>query len=157
VPLTKGVAEQIAGLLNSQNQLTVPYTASKIIARQDGYIVRYDNSEVLGAVELKKVQWYQCEIDHLSVDPKSKRQGIGSWLLQKAEARATDLGARIAQCTIRVGNTASEGLFRKHGYSSTVTFLNRENGNLVAVYQKVLERTHIDAAREERKVRDEWR
>jgi ribosomal protein S18 acetylase RimI-like enzyme len=139
VPLTKAVAEQIAVLLNSQNQLTVPYTASKIIARQDGYIVRCDdNSKVLGAVELKKVQWYQCEINHLSVDPKSKRQGIGGWLLQEAEARATDIGARIAQCTIRVGNAASDGLFRKHGYTPTVTFLNRENGNRVTVYQKVL-------------------
>ena len=90
---------------------------------------------------MKKVQWYQCEIDHLSVDPKSKRQGIGSWLLQEAEARASDLGARIAQCTIRVGNEASEGLFKKHGYTAAVTFLNRENGNRVTVYQMVLERT----------------
>lgn len=140
MPLPKVVAEQIADLLNSQNQLTVPYTASKIIDHQDHYIVRYDdNGKVLGAVEVKKVQWYQCEIDHLSVDPKSKRQGIGSRLLQDAEARARDMGARIAQCTIRVGNDASEGLFKKHGYTPTVTFLNRANGNQVAVYQKVLE------------------
>lgn len=44
MPLPKVVAEQIADLLNSQNQLTVPYTASKIIDRQDGYIVRYDQN-----------------------------------------------------------------------------------------------------------------
>jgi group I intron endonuclease len=148
MPLPKVVAEQISDLLNSQNQLTVPYTASKIIDHQDRYIVRYDdNGKVLGAVEVKKVQWYQCEIDHLSVDPKSKRQGIGSRLLREAEARACDMGARIAQCTIRVGNDASEGLFKKYGYTPTVTFLNRENGNQVAVYQKVLECTHGHADR----------
>jgi ribosomal protein S18 acetylase RimI-like enzyme len=139
MPLTKAIAQQIADLLNSQNQLTVPYTASKIIARQDGYIVRCDDEgKVLGAVEFKKVQWYQCEIDHLSVAPNSKRRGIGSWLLQEAEARASDIGARIAQCTIRVGNAESEGLFRKHEYTPTVTFMNQENGNQVIVYQKVL-------------------
>jgi ribosomal protein S18 acetylase RimI-like enzyme len=148
MPLSKTAAQQIADLLNSQNQLTVPYTAGKIMDAQTRYVVRYDeDSKVLGAVEVKKVQWYQCEIDHLSVDPQSKRRGIGSWLLQEAEARASDLGARVTQCTIRVGNVASESLFCKYGYTATVTFVNRENGNQVTVYQKVLEHAHSGSDR----------
>jgi hypothetical protein len=64
MPMSKVAAEQIASLLNSQNQLTVPYTASKILNAQDRYIVRFDNAgRVLGAVEVKPVQWYQSEIE----------------------------------------------------------------------------------------------
>jgi ribosomal protein S18 acetylase RimI-like enzyme len=105
----------------------------------DRYIVRLSNDgRVLGAVEVKKVQWYQCEIDHLSVDPSAKRAGIGTLLVEEAEARGRQLGARVAQCTIRVGNIGSEGLFKKCGYTATVTFANVSNGNQVTVYQKLL-------------------
>jgi ribosomal protein S18 acetylase RimI-like enzyme len=125
---------QIANLLNSQNQLAVPYTGAAILQAQDRYIVRFDdNAAVLGAVEVKPVQWYQCEIDHLSVDPGSRRRGIGRWLLEQAEEKGRELNARIAQCTIRVGNAESEGLFKKHGYMPTVTFSNRQTGNCVTV------------------------
>ncbi len=71
--LTDAIAEQIAELLNAQNRLTVPYTAARILEHQNRYIVRLDdNSDVLGTIEVKKVQWYQCEIDHLSVHPDAK-------------------------------------------------------------------------------------
>jgi ribosomal protein S18 acetylase RimI-like enzyme len=136
------VAGQIANLLNSQNQLTIPYTASKIIEDQERYIIRTnDKARVVGAVEVKLVQWYQCEIDHLSVDPLARQQGIGSWLVLQAETKARALGARVAQCTIRVGNEESEGLFKKQGYTPTITFLNRQSGNRVTIYQKALEST----------------
>ena len=137
--LSKGTATQIANLLNSQNQLAVPYTAAAILDAQHRYIVRLDDSaQVLGVVEVKPVQWYQCEIDHLSVAPRSRRSGIGSWLLERAEQKAREVNARVVQCTVRVGNTESEGLFKKNGYVSTVTFLNRQTDNSVTVYQKVL-------------------
>ena len=137
--MSQAVAEQIANLLNSQNCLTMPYTATKVLEHQDRYIIRLDEkSKVLGAVEVKKVQWNQCEIDHLSVHPEAKRQGIGTLLLLEAEAKAKQLGARVTQCTIKIGNEASEGLFRKQEYSPTVTFLNEQSGNRVTVYQKVL-------------------
>ncbi len=133
------VAAQIANLLNTQNQLTIPYTAERVLHYEDDYVVRLgENSEVMGVVETKIVQWYQCEIDHLSVHPEFKRQGVGSGLIEAAEDRAREFGARITQCTIRVGNTASESLFKKHGYGPTATFLNEQSGNEVTVYQKVL-------------------
>jgi N-acetylglutamate synthase-like GNAT family acetyltransferase len=137
--MSKVTADQIAQLLNTQNELTIHYTAEKVLASQDQYIVRLgENKIVVGAIEVKKVQWYQCEIDHLSVHPDVKRQGVGTWLIQRAEARAKELNARVAQCTIRVGNEASENLFKKFGFVATVTFLNEQNGNKVTVYQKVL-------------------
>jgi GNAT superfamily N-acetyltransferase len=139
VPLTTAIAEQIATLINTQNELTVTYTAAKVLRHEDRYIVRADESgNVVGVVEVKNVQWYQCEVDHLSVSPKHTRQGIGSWLLEQAETRAKELGARVAQCTIRVGNVESEGLFKKYHYAPAVTFRNERSGNDVTVYQKVL-------------------
>lgn len=137
MPLTNETASEIARLLNTQNSLTTKYTASRILKDQERYIVRYgDDGEVLGAIEVKSVQWYQCEIDHLSVG--TKRRGTGAWLVEQAEAKARRLNARIAQCTIRVGNVESEGLFQKCGYQATITFLNKENANEVTVYQKNL-------------------
>ncbi len=143
MPLSPQVAAQIAELLNSQNQLTVPYTAERVLRDQEQYIIRLDeNSELMGVVELKRIQWYQCEIGHLSVHPDFKRNGVGSWLVQAAEDRARDLGARIAQCTIRAGNTKSEGLFKKHGYGPTVTFLNEQSGNKVVVFVRHVAATY---------------
>lgn len=136
MPMSHAIAEQVAALLNSQNQLTVPYTAGRVLEHEDDYVLRFHGSELVGVVEVKRVQWYQCEVAHLSVGPK--RQGVGSGLVKDAEARARGLGARLAQCTIRVGNTASEILFRKAGYFSTATFFNEPSGNAVTVYQKVL-------------------
>lgn len=137
--MSREVAEQIAHLLNTQNKLTVPYTAPRILEHEDRYLTSCDESaKVIGAVEVKKVQWYQCEIDHVSVDPGHKRHGVGSALLEAAEERARQLGARVAQCTIRVGNVESDGLFKKKGYTGTVTFRNADSGNDVTVYQRVL-------------------
>ena len=137
--MDNNVAVQIADLLNAQNNLMNSYDAATVLNHADRYIVKLgENQKVLGCIEVKKVQWYQFEIDHLSVHPEEKRKGLGTALLTEAEARARQLGARIAQCTIRLGNTASEKLFNKNGYTKTVTFKNSQNGNQIAVYQKVL-------------------
>jgi ribosomal protein S18 acetylase RimI-like enzyme len=141
--MTSTVAKQIAKLLNTQNKLARHYTAKMILDDQDRYVVYCDEKQrekVLGALEIKRVQWYQCEIDHVTVDPKLHRKGIGSKLLKKAESQAIFLGARITQCTIRVGNLESENFFKKHGYAPSVTFFNQPNrrGNNVTVYQKAL-------------------
>jgi len=136
--MSKEIATQIAHLLNIQNKLMVPYDAAKVLKHADRYIVKLDDQKVLGCVEVKKVQWYQCEIDHLSVHPEAKRGGLGTALLAEAETKAKQSGVRIMQCTIRVGNEESEGLFKKSGYKATITFTNQENEHQVAVYQKVL-------------------
>jgi GNAT superfamily N-acetyltransferase len=144
MPFSPSVAARIADLLNAQNQLTVRYTPEMVLQHEDRYLICSGaNSDLMGVVEAKRIQWYQCEIDHLSVHPEFTRQGIGSRLLKAAEDRAKQVGARVAQCTIRVGNTASEGLFKKHGYWPTTTFWNEQTGNRVTVYQKVL-KTEVD-------------
>ena len=132
-------ARAIADLINDRNQLTVKYTANKVLDAADNYLCRFgSDAQLLGVVEVRRVQWYQCEIDHLSVRADAEGRGIGASLVREAEQRIIKLGARIAQCTIRVGNTPSEALFRKCGYSASVTFFNARSGNEVSVYQNAL-------------------
>lgn len=132
-------ARAIAELINGRNKLTKKYTAEMVLEGADNYICRFArDGRLVGVVEAKRVQWYQCEIDHLSVLADAEGQGLGSSLLKSAEARAIELQTRVAQCTIRVGNEPSEGLFRKFGYLPTVSFFNIRSGNDVTVYQKAL-------------------
>jgi GNAT superfamily N-acetyltransferase len=136
--MTKAVASAIADLVNKQNQLDIRYTPERVLAEKANYIVRTRGDDVIGVVEVKRVQWYQCEISHLSVDPSAQGAGVGRSLIEEAEHRTRELGGRVAQCTIRVGNVASEAVFTKRGFAPTVTFRNERTGNDVTVYQKVV-------------------
>ena len=132
-------AEQIAKLLNDRNQLTQEYTAGRVLHLADRFLYRLDDEgKVMGCVEVKRVQWYQFEILHLSVAKAFARTGKAAVLLADAERSAEDAGGRILQCTIREGNNASENFFAKHGYTKTTSFLNRASGNRVGVWQKVV-------------------
>lgn len=137
--MTPRSAAAIAKLLNLQNRLVRNYTALDVLDKADQYVVKYtDAGEVVGVAEAELIQWYQCEIRHVSVSPAASHRGIGTWLVAEAEKRARTLGARITQCTIRVGNVESEGLFKKCGYAPSVTFDNVRTRNKVTVYVKVL-------------------
>jgi ribosomal protein S18 acetylase RimI-like enzyme len=133
-------AEQIADLLNRQNQLTKRQTGADILERSDQFLVELDDSgRVIAVVEVERVQWYQAEIRHLSVEAGLQGRGYGRRMLLAAERRAIELGVRIAQCTIRDDNTASIKLFLTSGYVHNVTFVNAQSGNRVMVLQKVLQ------------------
>src|SRR5687768_9000049 len=100
--MTTEMAQAIADLINMQNQLTRQYTAADVLSESANYIVRRNETQdVIGVVEVRLVQWYQCEVLHLSVRRDAQGRGIGSSLVDEAETFARILGARIAQCTIR--------------------------------------------------------
>jgi ribosomal protein S18 acetylase RimI-like enzyme len=136
--MTQHQAEEIANLLNSRNQLAVEYTAEMVMQHADNYLFEAQKEEVVACVEVKKVQWYQSEICHLSVSEKHEGQGLAKLLIRRAEQKAQRANARIAQCTIRVGNEASEQTFRRSGYREVCSFFNAELDRYVAVWQKVL-------------------
>jgi ribosomal protein S18 acetylase RimI-like enzyme len=136
--MTPRQAEEIAQLLNARNQLQVAYTSTKIQQHAEDYLFELDNGGVVACVEVKKVQWYQWEICHLSVSKDHERQGLGKRLIRRAEDKAKSGKARIVQCTIRVGNDASEQTFRRYGYREACCFFNAATSNYVAVWQKVL-------------------
>ena len=136
--MTTEQAQQTADLLNSRNRLTTRYTADTVMKASDEYIFESEGDTVVACVEVKRVQWYQREILHLSVRADRERRGWGTRMLAMAEQRARERGARIAQCTIRVGNVGSESAFRRAGFRETCRFENAASGNEVAVFQKAL-------------------
>jgi N-acetylglutamate synthase-like GNAT family acetyltransferase len=132
-------ASQIAQLLNEQNKLTVQYTAERILEHSGNYLLRFnDSGDVVACAELKRVQWYQFELLHVTVAATHKRQGLASALVVEAESHAKNEGAEVLQSTIRKGNEESESLFAKCGFQSVCTFFNTNSGNLIRVWQKVL-------------------
>lgn len=132
-------AQQIADLLNGQNQLAGAYDAARVISHASEYLIDMsDDGRVACCAQLKKVQWYQSEIAHVTTHSDFVRQGRGLSLIGKAEALARASGARLLQCTIRAGNIASEGMFKKAGFERGVTFHNHDTGNSVSVWAKAL-------------------
>ena len=129
----------IAALINARNQLTVCYTPQLILAEANNY--RYKLSEideVIACVEVKKVQWYQVEIRHLTVAAAFERKGYAKALLCEAERFALRQGARLLQCTIREDNVPSRKLFEGIGFLHVGSFFNERSGNNIDVFQKVL-------------------
>jgi GNAT superfamily N-acetyltransferase len=136
--LRLAVAEQIAANLTAHNKLLVAYTAEKILADESTYLVLLgDDHLVIGSIQVRKVQWYQCETCHLTVHPAHRRQGFGTILKHAAEDQARAWGAKVAQCTIRDDNTASRELTRGAGWCEVSAFRG-DRGNTVRVYQKTL-------------------
>ena len=136
--MTPKQPEQIAQLLNDRNQLQGDYTAERVAEHAEDYLFELREDAVVGCVEVKKVQWYQWEICHLSVSKGHEGHGLGKSLIRQAEDKAERGAARIVQCTIRVGNERSEQAFRRSGYRESCCFFNAATDNYVAVWQKVL-------------------
>jgi GNAT superfamily N-acetyltransferase len=135
-------ATQIAALINSRNRLVTTYDANSIMKRSGNFLSEIQAGVVVACVELKKVQWYQWEIQHLSVAQEHERRGYGMLMLQRAEEHARRGRAMILQCTIREGNEASERLFKRALYRKGLSFHNPRSGNNVSVWQKAVSVNH---------------
>lgn len=142
--MTEHEADQIATLLNTRNQLSVAHTGETVLRHAERYLFETETDAVVACVEVKRVQWYQWEICHLSVHADHEGRGLGKELVRRAEEAALRGGACIAQCTIRVGNRASEHVFQRSGYTQTVRFHNPSSGNDVGVWQKALSERPTD-------------
>lgn len=137
--MKSNTAKQIAELLNSENQLVIPYTEQIILSKAENYIYEEnEENEVLCCIELKKVQWYQFEVCHLTVNPKHRKNGYGQKILEKAINYSKANRGRVVQCTIREDNSASIGLFNKNGFHKVSVFYNPDSNNNVGVWQKVV-------------------
>ncbi len=136
--MDKNTAASIAKLLNERNQLTQQYTAEDILKNAENYIYEQEGEILVACVEVKKVQWYQSEILHLSVNENYEGQGYGRQLIAKAEEKSIEDGAKILQCTIRTDNKGSEHVFSISDYKQVACFHNPASGNDVGVWQKVV-------------------
>lgn len=128
-------ARQIAELLK-QNKLAKKYTEKIVLESADNYVFIEEQAKIVACAEIKKVQWYQWEIRHVSVaEPK---RGLGGKIVDKAEAKAKEKQAKIIQCTIRSDNEASIALFKSKKYSQGITFYNPTTKNDVLIFQKAM-------------------
>jgi ribosomal protein S18 acetylase RimI-like enzyme len=134
-------AEEVANLLNGRNELVQQYRPQTVYAARENYLLEFSSEDsVIGCAELKKVQWYQYEISHVSVKKEVEGTGIGWKLLKQAEQMAIQGGGRIIQCTIRANNKCSQEMFARNGYSKASEFYYPVSGNMVEVWQKPVSR-----------------
>jgi RimJ/RimL family protein N-acetyltransferase len=139
VALSDKQANQIATLLNARNALTRRYDQNSVEREGDQYLLRLDEEQnVIAVVQLKRVQWYQHEILHLTVAKAHEGRGYAKSLLREAECRAGKHGAKLLQCTIREGNTPSRRLFESCGFIRVSSYHNERSAKNVDVFQKVI-------------------
>lgn len=131
-------ATQISELLNLRNNLVKKYSSNDIIANCDNYRYLLEGDTIVCMCELKKVQWYQFEICHLSVNPKYEGKGFASKLMEVVINDAKKQNGRILQATIREDNRNSSRLFERKGFKKTSEFFYPLTGNNVFVYQKTI-------------------
>jgi ribosomal protein S18 acetylase RimI-like enzyme len=129
---------QVVELLNRRNQLVIEYTPEGVFDNKNDFFIIEEGNKVVACGETKKVQWYQWEIRHVSVLEDHEGKGYGSRVVKNLENIIREGGGRIAQCTIRHGNMASEVLFISKGFQLTIRFYYSRTGNEVGVYQKNL-------------------
>jgi ribosomal protein S18 acetylase RimI-like enzyme len=134
--LTHKQADRICALLKERNRLSREYSPAEILAGD--YRCRFVGDEVIAFVELKKVQWYQSEVRHLTVALGYEKRGHAKALIQEMEEAARQQRSRVLQCTIREDNVDSLGLFEHLGFRVVNKFFNQVSNNSVNVLQKVL-------------------
>lgn len=136
--MTKNNAIEIAELLNKRNQLLTNYTYLDVLSNKESYVFIKEKDKVIACAETVKVQWYQNEIKHVSVNENFEGEGFGSKILKLAEDKALKNNARVLQCTIRNDNDSSIRLFTRNGYKKVNIFFNRKTQNMIFIFQKIL-------------------
>lgn len=127
---------QILSLINEINNLTEPVTIAYTRSRKRDYLFEMDSEgSVIGCICVKYVQWYQCEICHLSVSKSHRGLGLGAKLVARAITYATKKNFKISQITIREDNIISQRVFEKFGFKHMNSFFNNKSAHRIKLYQ----------------------
>lgn len=133
------IAHQIMVLINKQNHLIKKYSIHDILDSADEYLTILDSDDVLiGVVKIKKLNWFMCELSHLSVSPFYIRQGFAQQLLDLAEKKAKKLKSTCICCSIRYDNISSINLFLKKKYLYVSEFIYKETRRVLYVLMKTI-------------------
>jgi L-amino acid N-acyltransferase YncA len=119
------IANQIAKLLNNNNNLNKCHNASSIMNDTVEYFVEVTNNRVIGCVGLKR-ELRLDKIVHLSVDNSMRNAGIGSRLLNTAVFNSLK---DILYMSIRNDNVASINLANKVGFI-VVAYIPKQTYNI---------------------------
>ena len=128
-------AEQVAELINTHSSLVEPVFADQV--RQNDYCIVLDGDAVVGCAKTSRVSWYQAEISHLVIRPEHRKRGLARNILGMACDKARGMNLKVAQCTIRRDNAASETLFYRSGFQLTLVFTGL-SGKPLGLWQKAL-------------------
>ena len=107
------MAQQIANLLNMQNQLYIHHTAHTIMSTATDYFVEIESGVVIGCSGMIKEFPTLSKSYHTSVHPNYQGRGLGSKLLKTAMANCS---TPYVYGTIREDNPASLRLVSKLGW-----------------------------------------
>lgn len=89
----------------------------RLIARDpEAVIIAERDGRMVGTVIAGWDGW-RCHLYRLAVDPQSRRQGIGSALLEAAERRFTALGGRRGDAMVLEHNELGQHAWRAAGYA----------------------------------------
>lgn len=113
--LTRSQAEQIAHLLNENNNLRGEYDGDKILRSTASYHPEHFEGLVFGSVAVQRLTFMLSEIKHLVVHHSFRRMGLGKRLLSKA---LLAIDTPLVCATIREENVASLALFHSSGFVS---------------------------------------
>lgn len=118
------IAEQVAGLLNSYNQLSYSRTGYDVLSGRIDYLVESHGKDLIGICGIERLSYQFTEIKHLVTRPEWRRKGVASWLLQ----RTMNLGATpLLYATVRKDNGASLNLFKNSGFQETAAYPAEEH------------------------------
>ncbi|MEU7411058.1 GNAT family N-acetyltransferase [Streptomyces sp. NPDC042638] len=88
----------------------------RLVARDpEALILAESGSELVGTV-IAGFDGWRCHLYRLAVDPRRRRQGIGSALVAAAEERFARLGGRRADAMVLVRNETAHHAWRSAGY-----------------------------------------
>ena len=103
---------------------------------QGRYYMAVEDGVIKGIVGLLWRSWYLTELRHLHVKPEFRRNGVGTFLVEKALERVK---TPLVCCTVREDNEGSLTLFRCEGFVVERRFVNPETGNTVALMMRSTE------------------
>jgi ribosomal-protein-alanine N-acetyltransferase len=91
----------------------------------------------------------ELHVLNVAVAPEARGRGVGRALLEEAERRARDLGARMATLEVRRSNAPAIGLYRSMGYRDVAVRPRyyAEDGEDALVMDKDLRAAPLPAAR----------
>lgn len=109
-----GVAAQVAALLNEHNNLSLSYTASKILNSTAVYLPVVVKGLVIASIAVEQRGLIWSEIKHLVVRPQLRGVGLASYLLKETLPKVK---APFIYATIREDNQSSLKVFQKFQFS----------------------------------------
>jgi len=124
----QSLADQIAGLLNHNNRLTVLYSGQSITANANQYFVEVYGQTVIGCVGLQKGPRMD-KVLHLSVSLLARHKGVGFRLLTTV---VNNSDKDVIYMTIREDNFISLTLAKKLGFE-IIAYKPKYNYNVLTL------------------------